>query len=141
MFIYLAYHRKLKDGFKDITELKNQESNYVRNFKRAYDATKKAYEAVEEFENYVNKSLINKSTKEDYEKKKNDAIQEYLQNQMPELNSADVNWGGNTENTPPRYVFENYELYVNPTEDIYYMSNVKQAEHDSIEKRTKGGVT
>jgi len=28
MFIYLAYHRKLKDGFKDITELKNQESNY-----------------------------------------------------------------------------------------------------------------
>jgi len=61
----------------------------VRNFKRAYDATKKAYEAVEEFENYVNKNLINKSTKEDYEKKKNDAIQEYLQNQMPELNSAD----------------------------------------------------
>jgi hypothetical protein len=28
MFIYLAYDRKLRDDFKDITELKNQESDY-----------------------------------------------------------------------------------------------------------------
>jgi hypothetical protein len=60
----------------------------VRKFKRAYDATKKAYEAVEQFENYVKKNQIDHNIKEDYEKKKNDAIQEYLQNQMPELDSA-----------------------------------------------------
>ncbi|XP_026813475.1 uncharacterized protein LOC113554027 isoform X2 [Rhopalosiphum maidis] len=125
------YKRKYKNDFKDITKLKNQEFQYVTQFKIAYNATKEAYEAVEQFENMVNEGNVNEITMEYNKEKKNDIIEKYLQNQMPELHyTAD----GNT----PRYVFENYELYVNPTEDIYYMSNVKQAEYDSIKKRMKG---
>ncbi|XP_025206698.1 uncharacterized protein LOC112602699 [Melanaphis sacchari] len=89
----------------------------------------KAYHAVELFENNENEDQ-----RKIYEMDKNAAIEYYLQNQMPDISNkslSTVYW--NTE--IPRYVFKNYELYVDPTEEIYYLSQIIQADLIYLEKR------
>ncbi|CAI6347373.1 unnamed protein product [Macrosiphum euphorbiae] len=86
----------------------------VQEFEKSYIATKKAYDEVINYENQPSyqKLITNTQPKED-------AINDYLKNQMPEI-SEEKFPSAYCEEHNIRYMYKNYEVYADPTDEVYY---------------------
>ncbi|XP_029342247.1 uncharacterized protein LOC103308725 [Acyrthosiphon pisum] len=130
---YEAYKKKMKktnkifkavfDRYnKDHKNIKEQEDHFVQQIDKSYEATKNAYDKVINYETY---SIT--------EQDKENAISNYLVNQMPEMSEKTFpNANGNERN---RYTYKNFEVYADPTDEVYYRSNILQEEYYAVTDR------
>ncbi|KAE9532176.1 hypothetical protein AGLY_010378 [Aphis glycines] len=125
MFMCLEYAERLLELQNISKSIINEENKFAQAIKNTYEATETAYIT-------VHKNLQNNENKEEVENK-NKAIEKYLKNQMS-ISTLRSTIPVKYEEIEFFYVINNYELYIDPTEEIFYRKEVITQEISALKK-------
>ncbi|CAH1737052.1 unnamed protein product [Aphis gossypii] len=125
--------KEYKDRLKNLRDIYNkieiEDNAFAQAIKKTYEASETAYIRVHDnFENNVNEKEL--------ENTKNVAIKDYIRNQMS-ISTLRSTIPVKYEEIDFFYVINNYELYIDPTEEILYRKNVIKEEIAALEVAIK----